>query len=96
MKYDPKSDDGGLVDSMLGSQRWIVWAPSFCIKIFSSELDPLDVERSILRGEGVVTDIRRDFRADLTGETGVAAPARTAGVMDLCPALEGSADAERA
>ena len=68
---------------------------SFCI-VISSELDPLDVERSILRGEGVVTDIRRDFRADLTGETGVAAPARTAGVMDLCPALEGSADAERA
>ena len=60
----------------------------------SSELDPLEPERAIFNGEGVETDIRRDFSSGLTADTGAVDPERTAGVVDLCTAT-GTADAER-
>lgn len=64
--------------------------------MISSELEPLDVERTILSGDGVETDIRRVLSSGLTGEAGVTAPVRTAGVMDLCPIGGNWADADRA
>lgn len=91
VKYELKVWVGGLVDSRLGIQRCMsctrsasfcfCLSRSFCI-VISSELDPLEEERVILRGEGVETDTRRDLSSGLTGEAGTVEPARTAGVTD--------------
>ena len=104
--------EGGLAVSMLGSQRWINRSLSafFCFSLScsrgglvgslgmrtSSEVDPLELERAILRGDGVDTDCRRVLSSGLTGEAGATDAVRTAGVMDLWPAVGSWVEADRA
>lgn len=66
---------------------------SFWIWI-SSALDPLDVDRTIFMGEGVVTDCLRvgERSSARTGAAGV--PERTAGVNERCGTLVGCTDAD--